>query len=96
MDWFDSASKERFHLDVSFTHFQHGKEIKPFSESATTAVFDPQVDFMYVGENEFKTYVKTVLEFIYKEKIKCSDNECWFPNVDSCKDVAKEDMILKM
>jgi hypothetical protein len=52
----------------------------PFLEFEARAIFDPQVDFLYVNELEFTNLMRPVIKQIYSDDINCSDTDCFFSN----------------
>lgn len=57
-------------------------KIYPFIEFNTSATFDPEVDYMYVNQLEFTTFITPIFKEIYgtdnKTGIYCNQEECHF------------------
>ena len=62
-----SKDHDRFSNKVQISQFRKDGEIIPFLESDTTsAIFDPQVDYLYVSQLEFTEMIVPKLKKIYK------------------------------
>ena len=59
-----------------------------FKEFNTVALFDPQVDYMYVNQIEFDSLMQPTLKKIYGDALNCNANDCHFKTV--CSNVKKE------
>jgi hypothetical protein len=60
----------------------------PFDTFKTQALFDPQVDYIYINKLTFDNFLQPVLKTIYMDDIVCSDTECHFET--SCDRVQKK------
>lgn len=80
--WIPTASFDAWSADVSLSLFRLNKKMYPFVEFKARAIFDPQVDYLYVGQEEFTKWIVPVLNTMYGDDIGCTKTECYF--VRSC------------
>lgn len=57
----------------------------PFTEFLANAIFDPQVDYMYVNQIEFDQFIQPILTTVYGKDLTCTENNCYFNS--SCNSV---------
>jgi len=76
--WLQTTGWDYFKSPVSLSYFlANGNLMYPFVEFNTTAIFDPQVDYMYVNQLEFDMFMAPILHKIYNDtSFNCTDNEC--------------------
>jgi len=86
--WLDTSSFNAWNVPVSNSFFQLGESIHPFLEFNAKAIFDPQVDHMYVNGMEFENLIAPVIRTMYGDDITCTANDCYF--MKPCETVIKE------
>ena len=77
LTWVKSSDWDYFRSPVTNSFFKTdvGK-VYPFVEFETFATFDPEVDYMYVNQLEFTSFMVPVLKEVYGSDLICTDNEC--------------------
>ena len=76
--WLDTHNWKTWGSDVSMSYFKMNGETYPFLEYQALAVFDPQVDYLYVNALEFGNLIIPALKAMYGDDIGCTKTECYF------------------
>ena len=85
--WITTSTWETWGVPVGNSFFRLGESPHPFLEFQATAIFDPQVDHMYVNALEFGNLIAPVIKTMYNDEITCTDNDCYFEK--NCFDVVR-------
>ena len=70
--------KEQWSLPANNPFLKFEGEMYPFNTYKTQAIFDPQVDYMYINKLTFDHSLVPLLQSAYVDDIDCSETECHF------------------
>ena len=78
LTWMPAMDWDYFKSPVSHSYIMaNGDKLFPFVQYNASAIFDPEVDYMYVNLFEFDYFIQPVLQQIYGN-INCTENYCYF------------------
>lgn len=82
VDWIQTKDWDYWKSPVNISYFRtspaKGNKMYPFTEFLANAIFDPQVDYMYVNQIEFDQFIQPILTTVYGTNLTCTENNCYF------------------